>query len=60
MFGRHREDPTDAQGEDVPDDEHVASSRDDRGGGGSYVGEQGSDDDIDAGQTGAEARAQQE
>ncbi|MEU0494656.1 hypothetical protein [Mycobacterium sp. NPDC006124] len=43
---------------DVDDDSHVAASRADRDGGGSYVGEQASDDDFDSGETGAEARAQ--
>jgi hypothetical protein len=55
-----RRDPTDAEGEDVADDPHVASSRDDKDGGGSYVGEQSSDDDFDAGETGAEARTQRD
>lgn len=46
---------------DVAGDPHVAESRaghDDGEGEGSYVGRTGSDDDIDAGETGAEARAQ--
>jgi hypothetical protein len=41
---------------DVEDDPHVASSRADGDGGGSYVGRGASDDDFDAGVTGAEAR----
>ncbi|GAB7068550.1 hypothetical protein H7J06_30105 [Mycobacterium hodleri] len=60
MSGRHR---TDQSGQsdsesDVEDDAHVAASRADGDGGGNYVGEQSSDDDFDAGETGAEARAQ--
>ncbi|MDZ7883535.1 MAG: hypothetical protein U5N53_11765 [Mycobacterium sp.] len=43
---------------DVEDDPHVAASRADGDDGGSYVGRTGSDDDFDAGQTGAEARQQ--
>jgi len=63
MSGRHRTDDQDPVNEsgsepDVDDDAHVAASRADRHGGGSYVGEQSSDDDFDAGETGAEARAQ--
>ncbi|MCF6389905.1 hypothetical protein L2K20_23275 [Mycobacterium sp. MBM] len=42
----------------VEDDPHVAASRADTEDGGSYVGRTGSDDDFDAGQTGAEARQQ--
>jgi hypothetical protein len=60
MSGRHRtDDPENQSGSepDVDDDAHVASSRADREGGGNYVGEQSSDDDFDAGETGAEARA---
>jgi len=41
---------------DVEDDSHVAGSRADDDGGGSYVGRTTSDDDFDAGETGAEAR----
>ncbi|WNG81949.1 hypothetical protein C6A86_028055 [Mycobacterium sp. ITM-2016-00316] len=41
---------------DVEDDPKVASSRADDDDGGSYVGRTGSDDDFDAGETGAEAR----
>ena len=44
--------------EDVEKDEKVASSRaGKRGEDGSYVGETSSDDAIDAGETGAEARS---
>jgi len=43
---------------DVEDDPHVAGSRADDEDGGSYVGRTGSDDDFDAGETGAEARSQ--
>lgn len=42
---------------DVQDDPKVASSRADHEDGGSYVGRTGSDDDFDAGETGAEARS---
>ena len=64
MSGRHRKkfsDPDDesSSDSDVADDPHVAASRADRRGGGSYVGAQGSDDDFGSGETGAEARAQQ-
>jgi hypothetical protein len=46
--------------EDVHDDEKVASSRAGKHGeDGSYVGETSSDDAIDAGETGAEARSQE-
>lgn len=52
-------DPKNDSEEDVNDDTHVASARaggsDDEDG--SYVGRTGNDDDIDAGETGAEARA---
>lgn len=63
MSGRHRTDDQDPQNQsgsepDVDDDDHVAASRADRQGGGNYVGKQSSDDDFDAGETGAEARAQ--
>ena len=52
---------TNDQGEsDVEDDPHVAASRADRDGEGSYVGRTASDDDFDAGQTGAEARDQRD
>jgi hypothetical protein len=47
--------------QDVNEDEKVASSRTGKGGeDGSYVGETSSDDSIDAGETGAEARSEQE
>lgn len=46
--------------EDVQKDDKVASSRAGKDGeDGSYVGETSSDDAIDAGETGAEARSQQ-
>ena len=52
-------DPKNSSEEDVNDDDHVAASR--AGGSdeedGSYVGRTGSDDALDAGETGAEARA---
>lgn len=50
MTGRHRRD-------DESDDPHVAESRAAADDDGSYVGSQTSDDDIDAGVTGAEARS---
>jgi hypothetical protein len=47
--------------QDVNEDERVASSRAGKGGeDGSYVGETSSDDSIDAGETGAEVRSEQE
>ncbi|MET0900641.1 MAG: hypothetical protein ABWY45_22225 [Mycobacterium sp.] len=54
-------DPKNDSEEDVKDDDHVAGSRaggNDNDEEGSYVGRTGSDDDMDAGETGAEARAQ--
>jgi hypothetical protein len=46
--------------EDVEKDDKVASSRTGKDGeDGSYVGESSSDDAIDAGETGAEARSEQ-
>jgi hypothetical protein len=46
--------------EDVQDDDKVAGSRAGKHGeDGSYVGESSSDDAIDAGETGAEARSQE-
>lgn len=52
MIGRHND-----EGEsDVAADPHVASSRADDDEDGSYVGRTASDDDFDAGETGAEAR----
>ncbi len=46
---------------DVDEDEKVASSRAGKGGeDGTYVGVAASDDAIDAGETGAEARSEQE
>jgi hypothetical protein len=64
MSGRHRREGVDPENEsssesDVNDDPNVAASRADQDGGGSYVGEQSSDDDFDAGETGAEARSEQ-
>ncbi|MFY9922830.1 MAG: hypothetical protein WAL26_31225 [Mycobacterium sp.] len=45
--------------EDVQDDDSVASSRAGKHGqDGSYVGESSSDDAIDVGETGAEARSE--
>ncbi len=54
--------PTDDQSEqDVHEDPKVASSRAGKDGAdGTYVGETGPDDAIDAGETGAEARSQAE
>jgi hypothetical protein len=65
MSGRHRRAGADPENEsgsetDVADDSHVAASRADEHGGGSYVGEQSSDDDFGSGETGAEARAEQD
>ena len=54
MTGRHSSEQSE---EDVQDDPHVAGARDDEEGDGVYVGRTASDDDIDAGQTGAEERA---
>ena len=46
---------------DVDEDDKVAGSRAGKGGeDGTYVGEASSDDAIDAGETGAEARSEQE
>ncbi len=54
--------PTDDQSEeDVHEDPKVAASRAGKDGeDGTYVGETGPDDAIDAGETGAEARSQAE
>jgi hypothetical protein len=52
MTGRHAQ----ASETDVERDPHVAGSRTDGDEDGSYVGRKSSDDDFDAGQTGAEAR----
>ncbi len=53
--------PTDEHSEDVAADEHVASSRAGKDGdSGTYVGETGPDDSFDAGETGAEARAERD
>lgn len=49
MTGRHSRDSE----EDVQNDPHVAGSRD-----GDTVGRTAADDDIDAGETGAEARSE--
>ena len=52
MTGRHAE-----RGEaGVDDDPHIAGSRAATDEDGSYVGRTASDDDFDAGETGAEAR----
>jgi hypothetical protein len=47
---------------DVDDDEHVAASRAGKEGedDGTYVGQTASDDALDTGETGAEARSQAE
>jgi hypothetical protein len=47
---------------DVDDDEHVAASRAGKDGedDGTYVGQTASDDALDTGETGAEARSQAE
>jgi len=51
--------PREDEGEfDVDADEHVADSR--AGKEGPYVGRTASDDSFDAGETGAEARSEQE
>lgn len=51
--------PTDEHSEDVASDDKVASSRAGKDGdSGTYVGETGPDDAIDAGETGAEARSE--
>jgi hypothetical protein len=52
--------PTDDQSEpDVDEDPKVAASRAGKGGDdGTYVGETGPDDSFDAGESGAEARAE--
>ena len=52
MTGRHAQ----ARETDAERDPHAAGSRADEDEDGSYVGRKGSDDDFDAGQTGAEAR----
>jgi hypothetical protein len=46
--------------QDVKSDDKQATERPGKSGPGSYVGESSSDDAIDAGQTGAEARSEQE
>jgi hypothetical protein len=45
---------------DVDEDDKVAGSRAGKGEDGTYVGAASSDDSIDAGETGAEARSEQE
>lgn len=50
----------DTREKDVDDDDKVATARPGKSGSGSYVGETSSDDAIDAGETGAEARSEQE
>jgi hypothetical protein len=49
----------DTREKDVADDDKVATARPGKSGPGSYVGETSSDDAIDAGETGAEARSAQ-
>jgi hypothetical protein len=49
----------DTREKDVVDDDKVATARPGKSGPGSYVGEASSDDAIDAGETGAEARSEQ-
>jgi len=49
----------DTREKDVDDDDKVATTRPGKSGPGSYVGETSSDDAIDAGDTGAEARSEQ-
>jgi hypothetical protein len=49
----------DKREKDVDDDDKVATTRPGKSGPGSYVGETSSDDAIDAGETGAEARSEQ-
>lgn len=43
---------------DVESEDHESKSRAGRGSDGNYVGRTASDDDFDAGETGAEARSQ--
>lgn len=50
----------DTSEQDVDNDEKEVTDRPGKSGAGSYVGETSSDDAIDAGQTGAEARSEQE
>jgi hypothetical protein len=50
--------PADKSESDVQPDPHVAGSRADRDDEGGYVGRKSSDDDFDSGETGAEARSQ--
>jgi len=45
---------------DVDDDDKETTARRGKSGPGSYVGETSSDDAIDSGETGAEARSEQE
>ncbi|MGO4446786.1 hypothetical protein AB4Z42_25900 [Mycobacterium sp. 2YAF39] len=44
---------------DVDDDDHVAASRAGKDDDGSYVGQTASDDALDVGESGAEARSQE-
>jgi hypothetical protein len=53
-MGRHSKSES-----DIEDDPHVADSRAGQRGDGSYVGRTASEDDFDAGWTGAEARSQE-
>ena len=53
MTGRHSRKAE----SDVEDDPHVAGARDGEHGDGEYVGRTSSDDDFDAGESGAEARS---
>jgi hypothetical protein len=52
-MGRHSKSES-----DIEDDPYVADSRAGRHGDSSYVGRRASEDDFDAGWTGAEARSQ--
>jgi hypothetical protein len=54
MSPRNADDETE---HDVDKDENVARSRAGKEDGGTYVGRESSDDSIDAGETGAEARS---
>jgi len=53
MTGRHSRKAE----SDVEDDPHVAGARNGEDADGEYVGRTGSDDDFDAGESGAEARS---
>jgi hypothetical protein len=58
MTGKHRAE--EKSEEDIAADPHVASSRASADDDGDYVGRTNPDDAIDAGESGAEARAQRE